>query len=182
MAKSKSASSNKNMGIFLGILLAIIGFLALCSPVVTSFATIYFLGWILLIGGIARILQGLFSGHLDLALLGVFGGVLSLIVGLVIIYNPAITVATLTLLIGVLLMVSGGYRAVVSLFKRGYGWGWSFIWGILTFVIGLMIWQQWPMSDFWIIGFFVGLEFFLLGLSMLFVYSSSNAQKKAIYF
>ena len=184
MADTKSVTTNSHRGleVFLGILLVIFSFIMLSSVVVTTFASIYFIGWIFAITGVVAIAQGLFSGHLDSAVLGVLGGVLGLIIGLVMINNPEMSAATLTLLVGVMLMVSGAYRGIVAIFQRGPGWVATLIWGILTFTLGLIVWQQWPVSGYWLVGTFVGIEFLILGINALFGLSGSRAiEHKSAY-
>ena len=36
--------------------------------------------------------------------------------------------------------------------------------GVLTFVLGLMIWNQWPLSGLWVIGLFAGIDLIFYGL------------------
>jgi len=42
-----------------------------------------------------------------------------------------------------------------------------FVNGLVSVLLGAAIWRQWPLSGFWVIGLFVGIEMFLSGLSWL---------------
>ena len=55
------------------------------------------------------------------------------------------------------------FRIVGSLVERFPHWGWIFAGGVLNLVLGLMIWQQWPVSGFWVIGLFVGIDMIFNG-------------------
>ena len=35
--------------------------------------------------------------------------------------------------------------------------------GIITLLLGLMIWNEWPLSGVWVIGLFVGIDMFFYG-------------------
>jgi len=38
--------------------------------------------------------------------------------------------------------------------------------GIISLILGIMIWRQWPYSGLWVIGLFVGIEMLLNGWSL----------------
>ena len=42
-------------------------------------------------------------------------------------------------------------------------WGWTLVGGIINLVLGIMIWQQWPVSGLWVIGLFVGIDLIFTG-------------------
>jgi len=58
-------------------------------------------------------------------------------------------------------------RIVMSVFERFEGWGWVFVNGLVSVLLGAAIWRQWPLSGFWVIGLFVGIEMILSGMSWL---------------
>jgi len=178
MEDSKSEVSNRGWEVGAGIVLTIIGVLAIVSSIFTTFLSVLFVGWLLIIGGLVAIFAGLFSGHLSTALLGLFGGALNLIIGFVMVSNPGLSAATITLLIAVMLLVVGAYRAIASLFQRNAGWGWTLTWGVLTFLLGAVVWQQFPVSGLWVIGFFIGIEFLLLGIKSLFGFGEESAESR----
>jgi len=43
------------------------------------------------------------------------------------------------------------------------GWGWQAAYGIITFVLGLLVLAQWPASGLWVIGLFVGIDLIFYG-------------------
>ena len=59
----------------------------------------------------------------------------------------------------------GLVRLVVSIIERFEGWGWMFASGLLSLLLGMAIWRQWPLSGLWVIGLFVGIEMMSSGLS-----------------
>ncbi|MGC8642883.1 MAG: HdeD family acid-resistance protein, partial [Isosphaeraceae bacterium] len=61
------------------------------------------------------------------------------------------------------LMVGGVCRIVGSLVHRFPHWGWICAGGVLNLILGTLIWQQWPLSGFWVIGLFVGIDMIFNG-------------------
>jgi uncharacterized membrane protein HdeD (DUF308 family) len=44
-------------------------------------------------------------------------------------------------------------------------WGWVLLNGIVTLVLGILVWRRWPASGYRIIGLFIGVDFILSGWS-----------------
>ena len=90
-------------------------------------------------------------------------GVLYIVLGLLFVRQPIQAAEALTLLLACTLMVSGVFRIVGSLMHRFHQWGWIFGGGVLNLTLGIMIWSQWPISGFWVIGLFVGIDMLFSG-------------------
>jgi uncharacterized membrane protein HdeD (DUF308 family) len=54
-------------------------------------------------------------------------------------------------------------------------WGWHAINAVITFVLGILIVAQWPVSGLWVIGLFVGIELLLYGITWIAVALSLRA-------
>ena len=50
---------------------------------------------------------------------------------------------------------------------RFAAWGWPLVSGIIDVVLGVMIWQDWPASSFWVIGLFVGINLGFRGFNLI---------------
>ncbi len=147
--------------IFIGVLLMVLGLIVLGAQAFTTLATVLFFGWMLIIGGIVQIFNGFFArGERAISFVG---GILTLIVGIIIASNPTFTAASVTLLISLLLIVSGVFYTISSLASRGKNWGWSLTGGLLTLILGVVILTGWPVTGVTAIGLFVGLAFFING-------------------
>jgi hypothetical protein len=48
-------------------------------------------------------------------------------------------------------VVGGAFRIIVALVECFPSWGWVLAKGILTLLLGIAIWQQWPASGLWVI-------------------------------
>lgn len=148
-----------------GIALVVIGLLAILSETAATFATITVLGVLVFIAGIMQI-AGAFmtrgAGHIILMLLV---GILDLVVGLMLIQHPVAGALTVTLLLAALLVFGGIFRFISALWLQFPHYGVAALSGAVTFVLGLLLWFQWPFSALWFIGFAVGLNFIFAGVA-----------------
>jgi uncharacterized membrane protein HdeD (DUF308 family) len=159
-------SRHTGWNITLGIILMILGLITLGAQVFTTLVSVLFLGWMLIIAGLAEFTYGFFSGGLGRAIVYFLGGIVTFIIGVVITTNPQISAVNLTVLIGIYMLVVGGYKAIAALFTRQQQWGWTMVSGAILFLLGWMILAHWPASGLWIIGLFIGVELFVLGFSL----------------
>lgn len=160
----------------LGVFLMILGILTLSVQVFTTLVSVSFLGWMLILGGVLEFMYGFFSGSVGRAFLFFLGGIITFFVGVLIAANPALSAGTFTLIIGLFMVFTGIYKAFSSLVNRYPNWGWIFTSGIVSFLLGSMIFAQWPFSGLWVIGLFIGVELFISGFVLM-----VNAFKPAEY-
>jgi uncharacterized membrane protein HdeD (DUF308 family) len=142
----------------LGVVLVIVGTLAIGAPFVASLATALTIGVLLLLAGLAQLVGAFWTRDWSAFFLVLLIGVLYAVLGLLFLNRPISALEVLTLLLACSLMVSGAIRIVGSLLYRFPHWGWILSGGILNLALGIMIWLQWPLSGFWIIGLFVGID------------------------
>ena len=151
--------------VLLGMVLIVLGGVALASPWVATLATAVVLGAMLLVSGLVEIVGAVFSGRWSGFFLHLLSGVLSAVVGLLFLRAPVEAILTLTLLVACLLMASGAFKLVAALTHRFAAWAWPLVSGIIDLVLGVMIWQDWPESALWVIGLFVGISLVFRGLN-----------------
>jgi uncharacterized membrane protein HdeD (DUF308 family) len=75
-------------------------------------------------------------------------------------------VASLTLLLGSLFLVEGILHVALYFHLRALGAArWFLLDGIITLLLGLLIYLQWPSSSAWAIGTLVGASLIVSGVS-----------------
>jgi uncharacterized membrane protein HdeD (DUF308 family) len=151
--------------LIIGIAMVAVGTFAIgwaCIATVTVTATWLF-GFLLLGSGIAEIVHSFWVGRWSGMLVHLLVGVLYTLVGFLVIDQPAEAAVQVTLLIAIFLMVGGIFRIVLSVSERFTGWGWVLLNGAVTFMLGLMIYKQWPASSLWVIGLFIGIDLIFNG-------------------
>ena len=157
----------KNWGwlLALGIVSIILGILALGSAAFFTVASMIFFGWILLIIGILEMVHSFWNRHWGGFFLHLFYGILAFVAGLIIIGNPQASALLLTLMLAMFFMVTGLFRIITALAMRFPSWEWRLFDGIITLLLGILLWAQWPFSGLWAIGMFIGIALIFSGWS-----------------
>ncbi len=148
-----------------GFLLAILGTIALSSTFWTTMATVLFFGILLVAAGIVNVLHSFWATDWKGFFAQLIVGILSGIVGWLILTNPAIGSASITLLLAVFFVAAGLFKIAGSLLLDIEEWGWLLASGMVTLGLGLLILAQWPSSALWIIGLFIGIDLLVSGIS-----------------
>ncbi len=158
---------SRNWGWFLalGIVMIVLGTLALGSALFVTLVSMIFFGWLLVFSGIFEAVQSFWQKQWGGFFLHLAVGILYAIVGFMLIANPGASAVALTLLMAIFFIVAGIFRIVAALSMRFPHWGWMLLSGIAALILGLLIWRQWPASGFWIIGLFIGIELIFTGWS-----------------
>jgi uncharacterized membrane protein HdeD (DUF308 family) len=163
---SQSGTGNSGMTIF-GVVAIILGFLCMLTPFVTGIAVAIMVGALILIGGIVRIIWAFKAETLGRRLVRGVIGVLTLVCGLFLVSDPLLATGFLTILLSAYLIADGICEiAAGTQLKPTSGWGWMVFGGILSILLGLMIWGQFPLSGAWAIGILLGIKLFFIGLIM----------------
>jgi uncharacterized membrane protein HdeD (DUF308 family) len=149
----------------MGAALMILGAVAIGSSFITTLATVVVFGILLLLGALFQMVTAFWGRSWRGFFLHLLAGVLYLVVGVFMIDHPLETALGITLLVAVGLLASGILRIVVPALERFDGWGWMFLSGLVSLLLGIAIWRQWPFSGLWVIGLFVGIEMLSSGLS-----------------
>jgi uncharacterized membrane protein HdeD (DUF308 family) len=149
----------------LGVLLLVLGIIALADSVVATVTSALLFGWILLVAGIIEGVQAFRhrgSGHM---LLHALNAVLAIVVGIMLLRNPLAGAVVMTLLLAIYFVVGGVFRIVAGWGVHAPGRGWLILNGIVTLIFGVLIWAQWPASGLWVIGMFIGIDLIVVGWS-----------------
>ena len=150
----------------LGIVLIVLGTIAIGSTFVMTIASVFFFGWLLIIGGVMEVIHAFWHKRWAGFFLDLLTGTLYIIAGWMMVTNPAESALLLTLIIAMFLVFEGVFRIVAAIAARYPHWGWVMFNGIISLILGIMIWRQWPYSGLWVIGLFVGIEMLLNGWSL----------------
>jgi uncharacterized membrane protein HdeD (DUF308 family) len=150
----------------LGIVLTVLGMIAIGSTFLMTIASVLFFGWLLIVGGVMEAIHAFWHKRWAGFFLDLLTGILYVIVGWMMVTNPKESALLLALIIAMFLVFEGVFRIVAALTARYPHWGWVLFNGVISLVLGVMIWRQWPYSGLWVIGLFVGIEMLLNGWSL----------------
>jgi uncharacterized membrane protein HdeD (DUF308 family) len=151
----------------LGILLSVLGLLLIAAPALGTLAIDLLVGWFLIIGGVAQLFHAFMEKAWRGFLLELLSGLLYLVVGLLLVFYPMAGAQALTIFLAAFLLVEGIVRIALGLRVRpAQGWGWLLSGGIVTVILALLIWMQWPSSALWVIGLLVGVNLLFTGWTL----------------
>jgi uncharacterized membrane protein HdeD (DUF308 family) len=154
--------------IALGIVYLIAGLVALGSIVLATIVSVFVVGIMMLIAGVAEVFHAFQIKTWGRFLLWLLLGALYIIAGFLTFENPLLAAALLTLLLGVSLIVSGIMRIVLAFsMKEGMPWMWVVVSGAITLLLGLIILAHWPVSSLYILGLFLGIDLIFAGAGWL---------------
>ena len=169
-AKQVQETIAKHWGWFaaLGVALMILGMAAVIFPYVSTLAAEQFFGWLLLFGGLIQCVHSYRTKTWSGFALELVIGLLYLAGGFILITSPVTGIVTLTLLLIVLFIADGVLETIMAFkIRPAAGWGWVLASGIVSFIIGGLIWARFPSSALWAIGLLVGVNLLFSGISFL---------------
>jgi uncharacterized membrane protein HdeD (DUF308 family) len=164
----------------LGIVQIIFGMIALGATVFATLVTVVLFGWLLLIGGLLSVGHAFWQKHWSGFFIDLAMGILYAVVGFMVVGNPIATAETLTLLIALYLFMGGIFRIVAALTGKVQNSFWVLLNGVVTLALGIMIWEQWPLSGLWVIGLFIGIDLIFYGWSLLMVGLSAKSLSRSV--
>lgn len=147
----------------LGTLLLVLGLVAIAYAVTTSLVSVLFFGWMLVVSGVVQGILAFRVQHWSGFFLHLLAALLEIIVGVLVISGPTQAAVGLTLLLAAYLLVGGLFRTLTALVVTLPGAGWTVLGGVISFLLGLAIWRQWPFSGLWFIGTCIGVDLVLHG-------------------
>jgi uncharacterized membrane protein HdeD (DUF308 family) len=153
-----------------GIVLVVLGILAIVVPVVATLAVAIFLGWLLLISGIVGLVTTFMARQAPGFWWALLSGVLAIAAGIVLLGWPVSGAVSLTLLLIVFFTIEGVFTIMYALeHKRELSgrWGWMLASGIVDLVLAALIFAGLPGTAAWALGLLVGINMLFGGTSMI---------------
>ncbi len=172
-------AGGKRMTVF-GVIAIILGILAMLTPAAAGTSVLLVVGVLVLVAGIVRIIWAFGSGSVGKGLLMFALGVLTLLCGIAILANPLFASGLLTIVLAIYFVLDGIAEIVAGIKRRpGLGWIWMIVAGIVSILLGVLIWRQFPLSGIWAIGILLGIKLFFVGLIMITAGSVMRSVSKA---
>lgn len=151
--------------IALGVIYIIGGIIALGSVVLATVATVFVVGIMMVIAGVAEVINAFQIKTWGKFILWLLLGALYIVAGFLTFENPLLAAAFLTLFLGISLIVSGIMRVALAFsMQQTMPWIWVLLSGIITILLGLIIVAHWPVSSLYILGLFLGIDLIIAGV------------------
>ena len=161
---------NAKLAVVSGVILIVAGTFAVMSPLVAGLSITILVGVSLVFGGVGQCFLALKAGAFGRALLTFLVGALMVAAGSFMMTQPVAGLASITLLLVAYLVAAGLGELIMSLQLRpADGWGWMLFNGIITLLLGMMLWRQFPLSGAWAIGVLFGIKMVFSGWALVFI-------------
>jgi uncharacterized membrane protein HdeD (DUF308 family) len=154
----------------LGVIALIGGVFAILVPVAASISAAILAGWALLFGAVSRLVAVFRADRTPERLTHLALGLLYLVAGLYLLLFPVSGTITLTVVLVAYFLASGA----VLLASAVQTWGsdttaWRMFLGLLSIVLGVLIWADLPSSATWAIGLLIGIQLVFAGTDLIFI-------------
>jgi uncharacterized membrane protein HdeD (DUF308 family) len=152
----------------LGIALVLLGIFALGDVVAVTLASAIFVGAMFLVGGIFHLIHAFMVKTWAGFLLNAVAGVVYILGGIMIMGEPIQGALVITIFLIAALVIGGTLRIVVALRHREMGGWWLMVLsGLISVVIGALLYASLPWSGLWVLGTLIGVELIVQGVTWL---------------
>ena len=155
-----------------GVIMAILGVLAVIWPQISTIAVDVYVGWLFFLSGIVGLASMFLAQNVQAFLWSLLTAALSLFVGILLLWHPTEGAVSLTLVLITLFIVEGVFQIVASLSYREVfpeSWGWMLASGIADLILAALIIKGWPSTAAWALGLIVGINLITSGLAVIMV-------------
>jgi uncharacterized membrane protein HdeD (DUF308 family) len=147
-----------------GVLMIVLGAVAIIVPAIASVATAIFIGWILVIASAFDLANAMAVEHGGRKALRMILAAVTFAAGFYLLVAPLDGVFTLTVVLVIWFMATGTARVIVGIAERGVpGWGMTVVSGAISIVLAVLIAEKLPSSADWAIGLIVGVDLLFSG-------------------
>lgn len=147
-----------------GVLLMALGLASLVFAFASTIAMVTLNGVFFVIAGAAEIGVGMHAQGWGRFFLWVIGGLVNMAFGILCVLNPVFGSLALTLVLGAALMAAGVVRAYLGFhLPGGQMRALVFVGAAVTFLLGLIILTDWPVSSLYVLGTLLGVELLFHG-------------------
>jgi uncharacterized membrane protein HdeD (DUF308 family) len=156
--------------VFQGIVMLVLGCLALAEPVIASVATDIYIGWLFLFSGLLGLVTIFSARDASASFWNLLTSALSLAVGILLIWKPDEGTVSFTFVLTAFFIAEGAFQVGTSISYRDVlpgSWGSLLASGIMDLVLAGLIIYFWPQSASWTLGLIVGTNLISTGFAIL---------------
>jgi uncharacterized membrane protein HdeD (DUF308 family) len=153
-----------------GIVLVVLGVLAIIVPPLATITFTLFLGWLFLISGIMGLITTFWARHSPGFWWSLLSAVLAIAAGIVLLVEPLRGAITLTLLLIVFFIIEGVLSIMYAFEHKkelSGRWGWMLASGIIDLILAAIILIGLPGTAAWALGLLVGINMLFGGSALI---------------
>jgi uncharacterized membrane protein HdeD (DUF308 family) len=166
-----------------GVIMTILGVLAVIWPQISTVAVDVYVGWLFLLSGVVGLATMFLAQDVQAFLWLLLTAALSLFIGIVLLWHPVEGAVSLTLVLIAFFIVEGIFQIAASISYRDVfpdSWGWMVASGIADLILAALIIKGWPSTAGWALGLIVGVNLVTSGAAIIMVALAGRSVVKAI--
>jgi uncharacterized membrane protein HdeD (DUF308 family) len=169
-AVAKSLRAHWKLYLVEGIVLVVLGFLAIAIPPLATLAITILVGWLFLVSGVMGLITTFWMRSAPGFWWALISALLGIVVGVLLLAMPLTGALSLTVLLVAFFIVEG-IASIMFAFdhKRELSghWGWMLVSGIIDLVLATFIFAGLPSTAAWAIGLLVGINMVFGGAALI---------------
>ena len=175
-----SASVREYWGVFMfeGVVLLLLGILAVLVPVIATLTVTFAFGWIFLISGLIGLVTTLHARRAPGFWWSLLSAVLGVVVGVLLLVWPITGAISLTLLLAAFFTAEGILSIMYAIeHKREMSgrWGWLLVNGVVDLGLAAIILIAFQTSASWVLGLLIGIDMVLGGTALIVIALEARA-------
>jgi len=166
-----------------GVIMVILGILAIAWPAIATLAVGVYIGWLFLISGIVGLVAMFSAEDVPAFLWTLLTAALSLIVGVLLLWKPVEAAMSLTLVLTAFFIAEGIFQIVSSINYRSAipdAWGWMLASGIADLILAALLIMGWSGNVSWALGLIAGINLITSGWAVIMVAFAGRSVVKAL--
>ena len=160
-----------------GVIMMVLGVLAIIWPQISTLAVDIYIGWMFLLSGLVGLVTMFLAPNVEAFLWSLLTAALSLFVGVLLLWHPVEGAVSLTLVLVAFFIVEGIVQIAAAIKHRDAfpdSWGWMVMSGIVDLVLAAALIGGWPSTASWALGLIVGVNLVTSGLAITMVAIASR--------
>lgn len=162
-----------------GIILIILGILCIAMPHVAGTATSLLIAIAIIAAGIVTTVGAFQLDSWGMGILAILIGIVMTLAGVYMLAHPYLGLISIALMLAIWFFVDG-VMEIVAAFQVSEGRGWLIFGGIVSLLLAYIIYSDWPVSGFWLVGTLVGIRMLFGGMTMMMLSGTQSAVASAI--
>jgi len=151
-----------------GIVMLICGIAAIALPWASGIGVVIVVAWVILFAAVSHLVFAFHTHGVGGVLWQILLALIYGAAGVFMLMNPLAGLVTLTLVLAIFLLIEAALETALYFQVRGkVNAGWILFDAIVTLILAILIWSQWPSSALWFIGTIIGVSLIFSGISRL---------------
>lgn len=179
---SQEVSQRSGLGVFVGVVTAVIGVVMVMYPFATAQVTTAFVGGALILVSAAQFVFAFAADSVGNFFVKLLLAILYGVAGIGLAVDPSQGATALTAVLGTVLLIQACIEGIFAYEFRAFSSvsGWFVFDAIASAALGLMIVANWPSSSHWAIGTLVGMGVLFNGITRIIVSATIHHEAGAI--